>query len=338
MAPPRHGFSNEQARQFPSCVQLTASHYICDSGCVSCPVGRLNRGDLEADLARELEPGRRGFMDWNVFAKAARETALYPHTFLRFHGRGEPTLHPRFVEMVAFAKQVGVGTVQVFTDGISMHEEKARAVLAAGLDVLEFSVHGHTHTYERLMRNGKYEQVKANIVRFVRLRDELAAPTKVVVSAVEQPEFLPEKEGFRRYWSLRVDEVIFRPFHSWGGRVPCETTAEVTERHPCSQLWTRLTVGPTGKLLFCFNSWDEEESEVAGDLTQPGTTIAGVWQSHFYAAVRDHHLAGDYTLKCCRVCQDWRGSSWGDNSYEALLKKLKATPPEQRAQGYESAI
>ncbi len=330
MASPCYGFLSEAARQFPSCVQLTLCHYICDSGCVSCPVGRLNWGDLEADLARELEPGRRVFMGWDVFAQATRGTAQYPHAFLRFHGRGEPTLHPQFAEMVAFAKQVGVRTVQVFTNGVSMNEEKSRAVLAAGLDVLEFSVHGHTHTYERLMRNGKYEQVKANILRFVRLRNETAAPTKIVVSAVLQPEFLPEKEDFHRYWSQRVDEVIFRPFHSWGGRVPCETTTEVTERVPCPQLWTRLTVGPAGKILFCFNSWDEDEPATAGDLTQPGTSIAGVWQSRLYADVRERHLAGDYMLPCCRCCEDWRGSAWGNNSYESLIRKLKVMPLERK--------
>lgn len=317
------GFPGEAAALFPSCVQLTLCHYICDSGCVSCPVGRLNRNDPQSDAQWQADGGERCFMAWTVFEKAARETGEHPQSFLRFHGRGEPTLHPRFVEMIAFAKAAGVTTVQVFTNGISMDERLARQSLAAGLDMIEFSVHGHTQTYEALMRNQRFEQVVENILRFVRLRDELAGPTKVVVSAVDQPAFQIDKEAHRQFWTGRVDEVILRPFHSWGNRIPCDAPAESVRRHPCPQLWTRLTVGPTGQILFCFNSWDEAESEVVANLLEPEITIAGAWQSARYAQARAAHLAGHYTLDCCARCTDWVGSAWGNNSYEALIGKLK---------------
>ena len=318
-----YGFPSEAAARFPSCVQLTLCHYICDSGCVSCPVGRLNRGDPEARQQWEANGNERFFMPWEVFVKAARETGQHPESFLRFHARGEPTLHPRFVDMIAYAKRMGVTTVQTFTDGISMDEALARRTLEAGLDVIEFSVHGHVQTYETLMGTDQFERVVENVLRFVRLRDAMDKPTKVVVSAVDQPGFQPDKKAHRQFWTGRVDEVILRPYHSWGGRIPREAVNRPARRHPCPQLWTRLTVGPTGKILFCFNSWDEDESEVAADLMDPKVTIAGVWQSERYARVRAAHLAGDYTLRCCAQCTDWVGSSWGSNSYEALLYKLK---------------
>jgi len=317
------GFPGTEAAHFPSCVQLTLCHYICNSGCVSCPVGRLNRNDPQADAQWRADGGERLFMAWEVFEKAARETGEHPRSFLRFHARGEPTLHPRFVEMIAFAKAVGVTTVQVFTNGISMDEGLARQSLAAGLDVIEFSVHGHTQTYEQLMRNQRFEQVVENIQRFVRLRDELAKVTRVVVSAVDQPGFQIDKQAHRQYWTGRVDEVILRPYHSWGNRIPCEPAGEAPRRHPCPQLWTRLTVGPTGQILFCFNSWNEAEPDVVANLMANEVTISSVWQSTQYAQVRAAHLAGRYTLDCCARCTDWVGSAWGQNSYEALIDKLK---------------
>jgi hypothetical protein len=265
-------------------------------------------------------------MPWEVFEKAARETGQHPESFMRFHARGEPTLHPRFVDMIAFTKAVGVKTVQVFTNGVSMDETLTRRTLDAGLDVIEFSVHGHTQTYEALMGNNQFERVVKNVLRFVKLRDELDKPTRIVVSAVDQPGFQLDKETHRQFWTGRVDEVILRPYHSWGGRIPREAVDAPPQRHPCPQLWTRLTIGPTGKILFCFNSWDEDESEVVADLMDSDVTIAKVWQSERYAKARADHLAGDYTLRCCAQCTDWVGSSWGNNSYEALLRKLKGQP------------
>ncbi len=319
----RYGFPSEAATRFPSCVQLTLCHYICDVACLACPVGRLNRGDPQAQAQWKADGAKRFFMSWDVFEKAARETGQHPESFMRFHARGEPTLHPRFTDMIGYAKSVGVSTVQIFTNGLSMDENLALETLDTEPDVVEFSIHGHTQTYESLMGNDQFEQVVRNVLRFVRLRDELNKPSKVVVSAVDQPDFQSDKKAHSQFWSSRVDKVILRPYHSWGGRIPRETVDTPAQRHPCPQLWTRLTVGPTGKILFCFNSWDEDESEIVADLMDPGVTIAQVWQSERYTQARDAHLSGDYTLKCCSQCTDWVGSSWGGNSYEALLQKLQ---------------
>ncbi len=318
-----YGFRNKESALFPSCVQLTLCHYICNCGCFSCPVGRLSQGDVQAHAQWQADGGKRLFMPWDIFERAAIETGQHPGAFMRFHARGEPMLHPQITDMMSFAKKVGVSTVQVFTNGLSLDEELARRVLDTGVDVIEFSIHGHTKTYSTLMGNACFERVVENVVRFVQLRNDLKKHTKVVVSAVDQPGFQTEKEDHRRFWSEYADQVILRPYHSWGGRVPCEVN-EPARRHPCPQLWTRLTVGPTGKILFCFNSWGEAESEVVADLLEPEVTLSGVWQSEAYARARAAHLAGDYTLHCCAKCRDWVGSAWGNNSYEALLQKLKA--------------
>lgn len=313
-------FESPAHRQFPVCTQVTLNHGICDSRCLSCPIGRLNYGDATEAVRFEFRPGTRRQMPFEIYTRVVDEVAQYPHAWLRLHARGEPLLHPRFVDMVRYAKQAGVWLVQAFTDAITLDEARAAAILDAGLDVLECSVHGHEETYERLMRNGKYQQVRANIIRFRRLRDARGAKTKLVVSAVDQPLFQPEKDAHSAFWSEHADEVIYRPHHSWGNRVDGVCGAMPESRHACSQLWTRCTVGPTGKVLACFNSWSEPDEEVLGDLTQAGTTIAGIWQSARFAGLRQNHLEGNYTLPCCRNCHDWRGSAWGQGSYEHLLQ------------------
>jgi MoaA/NifB/PqqE/SkfB family radical SAM enzyme len=313
-------FESSAHQAFPVCTQVTLNHGICDSRCLSCPIGRLNYGDATDNTKAEFHYKRRKFMPFEIFTRVVDEVAQYPHAWLRLHARGEPLLHPQFVDMVAYAKKVGVRLVQAFTDAITLDEEKATAILKAGLDVLECSIHGHDETYELLMRNGHFERVRQNVIRFRQLRDALGANTRLVVSAVDQPKFQHEKEAHHTFWSQYADQVIYRPYHSWGNRIEgvCASVPEV--RHACSQLWTRCTIGPTGKVLACFNSWSEISEETLGDLTEPGTTIAGIWQSVRFASIRQDHANDHYSLPCCRHCKDWTGSAWGKESYEHLLK------------------
>ena len=313
-------FESEEHRAFPVCTQVTLNHGICDSRCLSCPIGRANFGDATESVEAEFHPSRRLIMSFEIFARVADEVAQHPHAWLRMHARGEPLLHPMFVEMVRYAKRAGVGVVQAFTDAITLREEKARAILEAGLDVLECSIHGHDKTYETLMRNGRFQQVRENVMRFRRLRDALGASTRLVVSAVDQPIFQEEKEAHRAFWSQHADEVIYRPHHSWGNRVDGICSAVPESRHACSQLWTRCTIGPTGKVLACFNSWSESGEEVLGNLAEQGATIASIWQSAHSNLIRQDHANGNYTLSCCRNCKDWTGSAWGGQSYEHLLQ------------------
>lgn len=298
---------------------MTLNHGICDSHCVSCPVGRLNHGDASDEVRNEFRPGTRKQMQFDIFAKVADEVARYPHAWLRLHARGEPLLHPQFTEMVHYAKQAGIGIVQAFTDAISLSEAKAMAIIEAGLDVLECSIHGHEGTYELLMRNARFIQVKENVILFRKLRDRMNGRTKLVISAVDQQLFQPDKFAHRAFWSQYADEVIYRPYHSWGNRIDRAYAPLSQARHACPQLWTRCTVGPTGKVLACFNSWSETKEEVLGDLTEPDVTIAGIWQSSRFGRIREDHAAGRYNLPCCGECSDWQGSSWGANSYETLL-------------------
>jgi radical SAM protein with 4Fe4S-binding SPASM domain len=313
-------FEREDHRVFPVCTQVTLNHGICDSRCLSCPIGRVNYGDATEAVEAEFQVRKRRIMPFELFTRVADEVAKHAHAWLRMHARGEPLLHPRFVDMVRHAKAAGVGLVQAFTDAITLGEGKATAILNARLDVLECSVHGHDQTYELLMRNGRFERVRENVIRFRRLRDAMGAGTRLVVSAVDQPGFQREKEEHRAFWTQYADEVIYRPHHSWGNRIDgvCGAVPEV--RHACSQLWSRCTIGPSGKVLACFNSWSERDEETLGDLTQPGATIAEIWQSAYASEIRQDHANGRYTLPCCRDCKDWTGSAWGKESYEHLLK------------------
>ena len=93
-------FPNAEHKDFPVCTQVTLVHGVCDSRCITCPVGRVRYGDADAAAVAELGPRRHQLMRFDLFRKVADEIAQHPHAWLRLHARGEPLLHPNFAAMV----------------------------------------------------------------------------------------------------------------------------------------------------------------------------------------------------------------------------------------------
>ncbi len=134
-------------------VRLTAA---CNSKCVFC-------------LDAEAQDGRfMSFDDICVEVRRGREDK--GATRLVVSG-GEATIHPRFHDVVRYAKDQGYRWVQTVTNGVRMGDREffLRAV-AAGLDEITFSLHGHTpELHDRLTktRNG-FENLMRAMIRAVR--------------------------------------------------------------------------------------------------------------------------------------------------------------------------
>ncbi len=120
------------------------------------------------------------------------EMATYRHlldrfpksAYLHLQGQGEPLLHPQLVEMVRLAK-VQHRYCSVVSNGSLWDEAASRALLAAGIDVITFSLDlCEPEEMERLRRGMKVDQVVANLRRLLRLRDRLRPRTAVGCSAV----------------------------------------------------------------------------------------------------------------------------------------------------------
>ena len=68
-------------------------------------------------------------------------------------------------------------------------EEVARAILEAEIEAVEISLDALTKTtYEKIRRGSNYESVMSNVHRFIKLRNEIKARTKILVSIIDQPE------------------------------------------------------------------------------------------------------------------------------------------------------
>jgi molybdenum cofactor biosynthesis enzyme MoaA len=135
------------------------------------------------------------------------------------HWLGEPTIHPRFDQLIeyAFAQNAGNRLFREFklhTNGVVLPEPRARLLLRLAhradqapntFRFVHFSIDAHTrHAYAYVKGADQRDRVYANVARFLQLRHELGLQRPFVTLAfVVQPGNAHEASAFRDHW-LRV--------------------------------------------------------------------------------------------------------------------------------------
>ncbi len=108
-------------------------------------------------------------LPFEIFEKLLPELRRTEHVHLQ--GWGEPLTHPELARMVRLAKEARhqVGTT---TNGMLLDEERAGALLDAGLDVLAFSVAGVDEAHDTIRRGTKLSRVRESIALVQELKEK----------------------------------------------------------------------------------------------------------------------------------------------------------------------
>lgn len=174
--------------------------FRCNNFCHFCVQGE-KRGSLPAkdmaQLRQELEAGR----------KKGR-------TSLVLTG-GEPTLHPKFLDVVACARELGYDDIQVQTNGrLFCYEPFVRKLLAAGVTEFSPSLHGSRPEIHDFLTGspGSFLQTVSGIRNVKKLGARV-----ITNSVVTKPNYRDLPELARLLVSLGVDQYQFAFIHI-GGR------------------------------------------------------------------------------------------------------------------------
>jgi MoaA/NifB/PqqE/SkfB family radical SAM enzyme len=113
-------------------VRLT---YLCNNNCVFCLDKQNQKGKLVPfkEIEKELKGGRKSGINKLILSG------------------GEPTVHPDFLKIVKFAKDIGYKEIQTITNGrLFAYKNFLDQAVANGLTETTFSIHGHTkELYEK---------------------------------------------------------------------------------------------------------------------------------------------------------------------------------------------
>ena len=268
----------------------------CNLRCIMCPTG----------LGKVKRPA--GFMDYELFRRIVDEMAGRVST-TTLHIWGEPLLHPRIVDMIAYCRARGLPS-EISTNATLLTPELGRRVLEAGLATIYLCLDGATpQTYERVRRRADYAETRANIEAFLKERERLGLTLpRVRLQIIEIAPTRDEIAEFRRQWEARgVDQVHVKAFDSWGGQI-----SEVSElrpqapvvpgrRFPCPNLWYHVHIYWDGTLVCCDRDFD-----AAYPLGNVAGGVMRAWRGPRMALLRRKHVRGELAdVPSCRDCVEW---------------------------------
>src|SRR5690606_911014 len=147
----------------PSYVQIEPVGQ-CNLRCQMCPIQFRRDGPPWGPLA---------FMEFDTFTRIVDS---FPDLqTLHLQGLGEPMMHPRFFDMVAYAAGRGA-RVTTNSNLTILNARRAAQCVASGLDCLHVSIDGASaETYERIRARARFERLVRNVELLLETRARLGA-------------------------------------------------------------------------------------------------------------------------------------------------------------------
>lgn len=277
----------------------------CNLACTFC-----NHQKIKMDI---------GYMEESLYKRIVDEMADHlPIKMVPFF-RGEPLLHPKFVSFMKYAKDKGIGPIQLTSNGMLLDDEMGEGIIDAGVDFISFSIDTiNPEIYSCSRVRGDLKVTNANVESFCnkckeRRNKGLFAPT-VQVSTINIKDYREEREEFVNKWLEFADIVRVYEEHDEKGRlVDPEVQKQLNvfeERMPCRKIFTDMLIYWNGQFSMCNYDWDEKT--VFGDANT--MSLKEVWDGDAYEEVRRMHLENRIENCLCTDCHHWK-IDYSENGY-----------------------
>jgi radical SAM protein with 4Fe4S-binding SPASM domain len=293
-------------RSLPDVFAIESTNY-CNIRCVMCPRG-------EPDLMQRP----LGHMDDDVFRNIIDGWELFTEPCW-FHWFGEPLMHPRLFEQIAYAKAAGVRNLGISSNATLLTEARCEQLLGSELDTLMLCIDGtDAATYENIRRSAafSYDEVCENVRRFLALRARRGRTRPhTMLQIIVMEETRAQLDDFAALWKAGgADEIVFKPYTVWGSQsehdfaahAPAEQRTSLnaaTRSHPCANLWSSLVIAWDGTVVPC--CYDYDTAMPMGNVREQ--PLNEIWNGEAYRALREAEAAGRNASPLCRNCTEAPG-------------------------------
>lgn len=295
-------FRDLETGDFPKSLGVEVTNH-CNLRCPMCP--------------REVADRGYGNIDWDLFTKIADEAAGRDEVIFLPQGFGESLIHPRFCDMLAYCRDVGVKLTMIVSNGTYLTEDNCNRIIDSGIAFLNVSLDGTVkEVYEKIRVRAKYEQVVENVQRFFRMRKARGATLPhVILRMIKMRETIDDVERFRETWQPFLeegDEIAYSTYQTWGNTVedksvgvpegPSQASAPDEPRKPCRMIYKTMQVYYDGRTTLCCYDYDCEME--IGNAKE--ASIQELWTNEKAEHFRRLHEAGRADeIAICRGCREF---------------------------------
>jgi len=233
-----------------------------------------------------------GLMDFALYAQAIDECARHGLYSIRLSWRGEPTLHPRLIEMVRYAR--GIREVSFLTNWLKIEGAYAEELVRSGIDYISISIDGLHEDYNRIRKPATFEETVQRIKGLRVLRDTIGGGLPLLKVNTVWSQVRQYAREYYETFSPYVDIISFNPDYDYS-----EITTDIQATHICQYPYQRLTVKWNGDVPMCISDWDAEV--ILGNLRTEN--LHAIWHGPRLDEIRRMHRA--YKIKDltpCRKC------------------------------------
>ncbi len=280
----RANAENRVVEEYPILVDIELST-VCNLNCEMCYT-------ISDEFKTKV--GRK-FMDMNLFRKIINEIGGKVPA-VRLSLRGEPTLHPNFIDCIRSAKDSGIGEVSFLTNASTLDEDYFRRIADAGADWITVSIDGVGSEYERIRKPLKFTDTYNKLKRISEIKRENGWKRPVIKVQSIWPAISKDPQSYYDKFSEIVDCVAFNPLITF---FIDNDQSNSIDNFVCPQLYQRLVISVDGNCLLCGN--DERGETIVGNVWKD--SIHDIWHGDILNHVRELHLNGKYReCSACKVC------------------------------------
>jgi len=198
-----------------------------------------------------------------------------------------------------------------------LDEERLRALLDAGLDVIILSIDSlRKDVFENIRVRLDFDEVLENALRFIELKDQIRAGTQIFMRMIKQEENFDEWPDYEAFWKPKLkahDKLYFHNLFNWGGQLQGVKAADkIFEPNlPCVALWSLMVIFANGDVPLC--NVDYNNKYPTGSVVD--NFIEELWRPSQMNNHRDLHLRGEKAaISLFENCNVWDEGEITDQS------------------------
>lgn len=281
---------SSEVPDYPLLVDLeTVSR--CNLKCPMCPTV------TDEFIKKRVEPFSKGQMEYSLIEKIIDEIAGKVYS-LRLSWIGEPTLHPKLINAVSYAKNKGFREVSFLTNGSKLDLEYFIRLAEAGVDIITVSIDGTGDTYNSIRKPLVFEDTLQKLIDIASYKKELGLNKPLIKVQGIWPAIKESgPQIFYDTFNPISDLIAFNPLIDY---LHNDKDIVYENDFACSQHYQRVTIGSNGMATMCSN--DDFMDSLVGDANIE--TIHQIWHGARLQSIRDIHKRpnGFKNIEACKAC------------------------------------